>query len=328
MGDSLTLSVPKRALRWLAGVACVAVLAAAVLPHLAIYHQEPLGIWTTTFDATSVESREKWATRLDWLADQLPAKPMLTSIEEMNEWAIEILPYMAYEGIHEPEANIPYDLGLFFAMSASAFHLAGQAMCRTLDEGEVLGPIILNGRYINPVSTWYGRETSLAVLTHELVHMQGGTFCSGKSEDLEANTQIAAMEVMAAMVNHGNKAVLRPLLLELKDMVLASLQYDLDRAAYMSFRVTLDSDPFTIAAAEKSYRHWGTASTELKDILYKYNVVPVNAIIEGLGDGTVERVQSVQWNLADDTVEVLPLQVDDLQYLFAHVDDYVRSATE
>lgn len=306
--------------------ACAVIaLIVSVAAKLPIYNQPQLGVLTTSPYADSTEAKEKWALRLDALADALPPEPMLETLQDMNEWAIEILPYMAYEGLTDT-ANVPADIGLFFNMNSSAFHLAGQALCRTVDEGAVLGPIILNGRYVNPKSAWYGKEQSLGVLVHELVHMQGGPFCSGKSEDLEANTQIAAMEVMAAMVNHGNRAVLRPLLLTLRDMVLSALEYDLSPEDYIAFYRTVEPDPFQVAKAEKALRHWLPDNAyELHDILWKYNVVPVNAIIEGLGDGTVERIGLLEWDFENSKAVVAPLKVDDLQYLFGHVDEYVAA---
>ena len=300
--------------------------------RLPIYYDEALGTWSSALVRDSVETKMALARRVDALADQLPERKMLTSRTQMIGWALEILPYMSYEGLTEGEAKVPADIGLFWLRGSRAFHLAGTAACRT-ETGPAFGPVYLNSRYVNPASVRYGYEGALGTLVHELIHMQGGPFCSGLSEDLETNTQIATIEVLAAMVNHGNLAVLRPLLRELRGLLLATLQYELPRADYMAFLATVADDAFEIARQEKSYRFWQRCCPdELQTILRKYNAMPVDALLEGVHDGTVERVQvpSLQTTVIgariDYQVVYGPLLVDDLAYVLSHADGFVEAA--
>lgn len=275
---------------------------------------------------SSAQESMSLVRRLDALADQLPDEDLLTSLDDMKMWALEILPYMEYEGL-SLQTKWPADIGLFYEDGSSAFHLAGQAACRMLTGLFSRGPILMNFRYTNPHSTWYGAGTSLGTLTHELIHIQGGPFCSGESEDLEANTQIAMVEVLSAMVNHGNRAALRPLLLELRSIGLAALQYELSRSEYLAFLDSISDDPFEMARADKSYRFWMTQGGEdrLREILYKYNEVPWAAIIEGASDGTVDRVQ-VSTGGRGSHVRTEPMRSDDTAYFFAHAEELVRYA--
>lgn len=337
MSENVTIRVSKRVLRRvgrvLLALAAVAFTVNAAIGTLPIYEQKPFGTWTVSPDSLSTEAKINLARRLDSLADRLPKQPLMTSQDEWYQWALEILPYMSYEGVINGAARIPQDVTPFFVPTARIFHVAGFAVCRDADDKPATGPVSLNVRYLNQVSPRYGDEIALSVLVHELVHMQSGPFCSGLSEDLEANTQIAAMEVMAAMVNHGNRQVLRPLLLELRAMLLAALQYDLGQTAYLDFLRTLANDPFEVARAEKSLRFWNSqpgGAAELRGILLRYNVVPVNALIEAAQDGTVERIQLV--DSANylcppcGAVSMRPFAADDLYSFWRHMDAFVAAA--
>ena len=336
MSKTVTLRVPtgnpqRRAMLFqaIAGL----VLVATILPSLPIHRHAPFGTWSNSPDPLSVASKVALVKRLDKAADKLPKQHMLDSQQSWFDWGLEILPYMTYEGVINGLARIPYDITPFYFPSSRMFHLSGQAYCADREDRPINGPISLNRRYMNPASPRYGDERALGVLVHEMVHMQGGPFCSGKSEDLEADTQIAAMEVMAAMVNHGNRAVLRPLLLDLRSMVLASLQAEMEPDDYMALVRELANDPYDVSRAEKSLRYWHGhkgGAEELAGILLRYNVTPVNVIIEAAYDGTVERIR-----LPDaDSYECPPcgpvsyrdFKADDLYEFWRNLDEYVDAA--
>ncbi|HUS17833.1 MAG TPA: hypothetical protein VM536_22790 [Chloroflexia bacterium] len=332
MAKTVTMRVPTVDRATFVQIAATLAFFIAVIPGLPIHHHEPFDTWTVSPNTLSVESKKALAVRLDTLADKLLDVPVITSKAEMVAWAVEILPYMAYEGIRPSQAVVPADLILDFHLTTAAFHLGGQAACRDGEDRAIIGPVFINGRYTNPVSPRYGAESALSVLVHELIHMQGGPFCTGSSEYVEANTQIATMEVMAAMVNHGNTAVLRPLLLELRALTLASLQAALPRSEYVAFLATI-ADKWEMARAEKSYRFWASDEARLRElagILDRYNTIPLDAIIEAAYDGTAERVmveyvQTVVIGSSGLTItkKTHPLPMDDLFYLWRHLDEYV-----
>lgn len=273
-----------------------------------------------------VHSTMELVRRFDSLADQLPKEELLTSLGDMELWALEVLPYMEYEGL-ALQTVWPADLTLFYEDGSKAFHVAGRAACRDVTALFGRGPVWMNFRYTNPHATWYGAGTSLGTLVHELIHIQGGPFCTGESEDLESNTQIAMVEVLSAMVNHGNKPALRTLLLELRSIGLSALQYELSREEYVAFLDSISDDPFEMARADKSYRYWMTQGGEqaLREILFKYNLTPWNAIVEGAADGTVERVQLPTWGRGPHS-SFAPMLADDMAYFFAHAEELVAQA--
>jgi len=191
MSKTVTVRVPTVRPRIILGLLIAAALVALIAPSLPIYYHAPLGVWSSDRTAGAA-TKLAFAQRMDALADRLPEQELLRSRSEWINWAYEIIPYANYEGLVPGEAVVPYDLVAFWARTARNFHVAGQAACRDPEGQPIVGPVALNLRYINRVSPWYGSEHSLGVLVHELVHMQGGPFCSGASEDLEANTQIAS----------------------------------------------------------------------------------------------------------------------------------------
>ena len=331
---TVSVPIPSRRLTLVAGQVITAIIGLAlVIPSLPLNHHAPFGTRTVSPDPLSVEAKTALLRKLDAAADSLPATKMLATPDEWYAWTIEILPYMTYEGVIHGAARPPHDVAPFYFLNSRMFHLGGMAFCRDRDGKPALGPIGYNFRYINHVSPRYADERALSVLVHEIVHMQGGPFCTGPSESVEADTQIATVEVMAAMVNHGNRAVLRPLLLDLRSMVLASIQAEVSKDEYLALVAEIANDPFEVSRAEKSLRFWYGApggAEELAAILRRYNVTPVNALIEAAYDGTVERIQlpDIGGYECPPCGGVLhrPFIADDLLVFWAHLDEYVEAA--
>lgn len=287
--------------------------AASVAPR----YDTRFGIWRDgTIEPTTREVAD-FARRMDAALDRLPPMAGLVAQGDLVAYALEILPYFNYEGL-VPQPVIPIDLGWFWWPNNRMFHVAGVALCGNYGPPQ----LALNLRFSNVASPWYGQE-NLSTLVHELVHVQGGTFCSGESADLEANTQIATIEVLAAMANDGNALALRSLLYDLRGMALGTLRYFLPEAEYEAFRWELLGNEGW-SRYEKQARAWARNPSALQDVLNKYSVVPLNALWHGIEIGQVERVQvrTQQDSILIDT----PLRVDDLQWLLLNLDRMVGIA--
>lgn len=305
--------------QFLIGLLVGAIAATALVPRL----DPVLGVHRDN-DGSFISLRETadFVRRMDGLYDQLAQEPVtIINDDELIAWALEILPYMAYEGVTAAPV-VPYGVSWFWAPNNRMFHVAGTASC-----GAFGAPgAFLNVRYANPVSAWYGDE-NLSTLVHELIHVQGGTFCSGSSADLEANTSIATVEVLAAMVNDGNALALPSLLDDLRGMGLSRLRFYLPTAEYAAFRAEiLGTDPFVVAQFEKRTRAWAANPAGLQDVLWKYSVVPHDALLLGVTSECVcvERVK-VQTVIAPmpPVYEDKPLVVDDLRYFLERAESFV-----
>ncbi len=267
----------------------------------------------------TVSDRVAFVQWLDSQADRLPAVAGISSIPQAEAWAVEIVPFYANEGIVQT-AHLPADIQFFFTLEPSAnFHILGEAACTAT--GEKDGSVLINGRMENPASTWYGREDSYWTLTHELGHMQGGPFCTGSSYYLEANTQMATAEVMAAMIDSGNTLLLRPWIEEVRDMCLGGLQTEMSADDWNALAASVDGGSAIEAARRaKTARYWAMDPIGLRTIEDKYDQVPCLAIIDGARTGSIDRSEN-------DVAGAMPLfiQTDDIQYLLSHLTDMVSA---
>ena len=300
--------------------AVVAVLFAAVIAA----HPSPhpvLGVAVDGDRAASVGEALAFARRLTPLINELPVGKGIQTQQDAYDWTLEMVPYLTYEGV-SLAGQLPADIKFFWTSGVRQLHVLGTAYC---DSNGPVENVYLNLGYANPASSLYGGEDSLWTLLHELIHMQGGTFCSGASEDLEANTQIATAEVAAAMVNRGNVALLRPLLDELRSMALEYVRAWVSEADYRVVRgEILGTDPMVVARFEKSSRYWAADPAQLQDLLVKYGAVPFESIWTGVQDGGYSRV-SVPYLIWNEThyyqvVAYGPLPADDLTYLLTHAE--------
>lgn len=200
-------------------------------------------------------------------------------IQTNSQWLLDkttlIVPYFASEGV----SGAPrYPLELYFVPYTAhrSFVVAGSARCDNPAETMVVlnERIVLDGK-------WNDEADALHTLVHELVHVQGGVFCSGTSENLESNTEAAAMEVLAAMCNWddeiackafwgGVESFARRSLWVQAHRVRADWLFNLWSNAYLR---TADEE----RAARKTDRFWGN-SGERYVISYKYGYLPFRDI--------------------------------------------------
>lgn len=285
--------------------------------------------------------------RLSALLDELPQKayPITATNADnfLSNWATEILPWFAYEGVSDP-AIPPKDISFYFGpfgpkeyIDGYVFHILGLSACEQIGvapnpfDGEltpVAGPIWLNGRYINSASPWYQRPDLVSVLTHELGHSQG--ICAGPSPYVESSTQIATMEVLAAMANSGNDSVLLSLLFEYRGIVQGALKFEAmrDGLADQYEQLVASVDHYSAREAairDASRRFWNKSDegrAELRGILYRYELVPYVKIQWGLKYGSL-RASATQGRLTAPQM-LVPLgtdfKLDDLAYFLANAE--------
>lgn len=254
---------------------------------------------------------ERFALRVDAILDHME-KPQFYASDLYPFWAYEAAPYFEYEGLVQGEVIVPsleWNVGL---NGADHIHLGGYTYCA--------GVVWLNIRYVNPVSVRYDDPDALAVLVHEMLHAQGGEFCDSDSERAESRTQLGMLETLAGMANHGNRVALYALLEELRSVALGTVWLQAlrsgDESRYLDLsRRIYDGEPFEIARAEKSARYWSANRSTLLEILAKYEASVFEEILDFEfkvdipGDATSARV---------------PVQMDDLRYVLAHLSDFAQ----
>lgn len=305
------------------------------------------------------------AFRFKDLLNQIPEEQRIgiTSEEDLVYWTAEIMPYFEYEGIVEDtEPNRMNGMVYPPVMSFNDYQ-DGIRSHHVLGTTNIFSnEVDLNARMINPVSPWYGREDSIGTLVHELAHVQGIKFPSpGSDIDHEASAQLVTLEVLAAMVNHGNEKALPALLDELGHMNMQAAHFlairdgrkddfDRDRARLLN--------PVALANSEKADRQWAGYEDEERFpyILDAYNYRPMNELYQGFRNE--DRIYGVKlpknwlhdlitgpdyyagdFSLSENTTPAvpehiiypegpIPLHVDDLHYFYdnaeAMVNDFVK----
>ena len=285
-------------------------------------------------DSDAPSEAEALALRMDALLDSLPAHQF--EVFDPVLWTYEIVPYFEYEGLTSRARYPDSAQYTLFPGAGGHFHVLGKAQCDR-DGG---GPIFINARGLIPESVRFGETWLLPTLIHELIHAQGGGFCSGSSESLESTTQMATLEVLAAMANHGNVDAVYALIDELRDMAMAAVYYEALRdnrlGDYYAFRDRIYTAPLERARSEKSRRFWfetAQSRANLKEILNKYNFIPISRVLEGLkaDEPRIENLYLGEWveygrsstSGAPDKYAPRSLKIDDLAYFLEHVEAIV-----
>lgn len=262
------------------------------------------------------------ALRMDAILDGIDEPRVALTQVDLGAWTVEILPYFEYEGLTampiQPAAVTP----TLYPAASENFHVLGRAYCEPAGGG----PIELNARVINPVSPWYERPSALATLVHELIHVQGGGFCQGSSAELESTTQLATLEVLAAMANHGNRLALYAVLDEIRDMALAAAQYEAleegDRAGYAALKARVYATASERARVAKSERRWRGDPATLRDILHKYSKIPVDRILAGLPEQVIPNLLLAPAAWGGYTPNTRRgLVIDDLAYVIENAEE-------
>ena len=288
--------------------------------------------------------------RFDAAYDAIPEgrKVGISTQAEVNQWVNEVVPFFEYEGmsdaddlVYPPIEFTYYDNGLYHN------HVLGTTSCLSQD-------VTLNGRMANPASSWYGRLDSISTLIHELAHAQG--ICWGSVNfDQEMSAQLVTLEILASLTNKGSEVAFVVLVGELRDISLSAAKYaaaaegrDADYAALLDEVLS----PFERAAYAKSDRYWQDDPERLTEILYRYNFMPLQAVLAAIqADQSIEGVElpinyfcdyairadeyggyagyqgesyeteeEEEEGSSEPICELLPLAVDDLAYVYEHFD--------
>lgn len=223
------------------------------------------------------------------IVDSLPdtAFAVIDDQQDLNEWTLEIVPFFGYEGITGPDADeftenilggYVYPERIRFEYfddrgSLGQHHILGMANCMS-------GDLWMNERFANPNSSFYQSKAVLEVLVHELAHIQGVCF---DPELSEVSASIITLEVLASMAIKGNNAAFSSLMLALESMYKdAALAIALDegRLAEYEYVFGLSGEIPGATAQEragwdKTMRYWESDPGYLREILMKYNFVPM-----------------------------------------------------
>jgi hypothetical protein len=278
---------------------------------------------------------------VDSLADAIEHlfPPPPRTLEQAKALVLEVAPFAVYERIlpetyydtenrmRRRSIEVLPDIELLRYGGDSSFHLLGTAECFDLEE-----PVFnLNIRYYNPYSSLYNREEGqVATIIHELMHMQG--ICTNSSRgdeynrDVESATQIATIEVLAAMTRNKNRFGLLPFLRELEGyaadvILLDAINNDNINFYKETILKPIANDSYRLASFEKSMEHWYETYAlkfRLREIVDDYGVKPYKYLVEAL-------------NSDDYMTRKLPfpnpqkvIAMNDAAYVMDHVVDLVR----
>lgn len=253
--------------------------------------------------AEVMPSLTEWGVRriiktLDGYADAI--KPLFPeaprTIQEARALALEIVPYFIYEDmrntrrsmggppITEPLPEVYPSLQMAMMGGIRTFHVLGTADCEDPEKSAVG----INVRFYNPYSPWHEKGwLQVSTLVHELGHSQNVSCTEG--ENMETATQLATIEILAAMATHGNKWALLPFLREVQGfaydwLYLQHLEKRKD-AGFDSFRKVIEETAdnyYDIARFDKSVSFWRSRREELVGLLGKYGSRPHIYLSEAL----------------------------------------------
>lgn len=259
-----------------------------------------------------------------------PSQPgaMYWGVSSNSNWlerkTVELLPYYVDNGIATNVISPPI---VVFApqLGLDAFHLGGFTVCDPRDPQ--YGLVVLNIRYATPGDQWHTDSDALAVLAHELGHLQGAC---GDAPDVESATQVQMYEVLASAFNHGDKSALRPLMLELRGASMAYLRwwsYGNNLAPEYEW---FDSTFIHSNAAEQArkFAYWSDVPSDWGTVLDKYGAVPFFYTWEALNSkNNWTRLLPLGMGIAnapDSSLAKLPsvmrqFRMDDLNYVLSHL---------
>lgn len=259
------------------------------LDVLSYYNKEGKLLPPTKGEAVS------FALRLSDLEEKIvpftPEPP--DTIEEVRTMALEILPYFFYEKIYQGEQSQIFFLKEDYIKPLEIvqeeyrgyrnFHVLGSAECFKKDKGE----LFLNSRFFNPYSPWFRKSSVISTLVHELAHFQ--EICQ-PDELTETATQLATVEVLAAMTRHGNKYTFLPFLDEVQGFAESFALFQALKEGNLDwykrqYLARLPNPDWRMARFEKSMDFWrGRGIGNLIEILEKYGSVPYILLREAMND--------------------------------------------
>jgi ABC-type cobalt transport system substrate-binding protein len=275
------------------------------------------------------------AIRIDKVLDNSDLQVgALHTQEDIQNWIRETVPFFVYEGItyHAwPVESVTfeyYEEGL----ARNHIHLLGRANCFT-------GEITMNKRFINPVSPMYDdASTAISTLIHEVAHIQGICFSGGRIHS-EAMTQLAMLEVMAAMANRGNVEALYIFLDELRYMLvtgalIAAREEGKDHQELV--QAVYGDNPLMIARLEKAQRYWESDRERYEEIVEWYNYSPMYEVLANLHTGEIRGLMfpinhycgsGYGFPYYEEVSEfdilkcMQPFKFDDMKYIIEHLEE-------
>ena len=236
-------------------------------------------------------------------------------IESNNLWMLDqtrlIVPYFYYEKV-SAQGLYPAAVGSTPMYNDESFHIAGRMI------SDPTGYIALLNERLFIDNRWNDQRKALEVLVHELVHVQGGNYLYGTSEELESATSIATVETLAAMCNYSHEIACEAFWLEVESLARSSLLVGLqdigyghlyERWAKLFWRTPQEQIEY-----DKSIRRWSDDPETLYIIRTKYQLIPWDTILENV---PVSGRANTGFRVCDDfACRVLGMPFDDIAYLF------------
>ena len=316
---TLESSSGRRNFMKLIGLASIAGAAALLTNDREGYYDTAFRVELSGKEKLTFEDACAIAKRIDRCTDQLPDVKVPIDDKELIKWVIEMIPNFEAEGA----VDIPrYPENVAFVIYKTAdrhIHTAGQSDCSKF--------AVLNARYVNSVTSDYGKDEYLFTLLHELAHVQQGNSCNEDRTLVEATAQIVALEVGASLINQGNRTLLRPVLQELKNIFIGTAYSVALRDGRMEefkrYRKTITSSAFREAAFEHSIREWESEQWRLEQILERYEEMPANKIVSA-----ITKDHNIIRDLALSPMggAKRPFIIDDLNYLITYMEDLTSEA--
>lgn len=233
------------------------------------------------------------------------------------DWVIKIVPSLVVDKISVGTGVYPASVGFIPEKGSNSFHIAGFAQPSYM-------AIWLNDRYaIDP--TWNDEREALSTLTHELIHIQGGTYLSGASEEFEPHTQAASTEALAGMCNQGLELACSAFWYDVESYARTELRLELsdlnwgdwyNRIANLLWRDASDE-----RAAARSARFWADDPTQLNYIFRAYSLKPWEMILSGVNDDVyLNTGLDIYYDAIHPWLTVIQgMPFDDTQALFAPI---------
>ena len=250
---------------------------------------------------------------------EAPIWPGFTyGISTNSMWFVEqatlVVPYFASEYL-TPRPLYP-NAAYFLPLPANrSFVVGGSASCER-------GMVLLNERVLLD-ERWNDARYALEVFVHEMIHVQGGAFCSGTSRELESATSAATTEILAAMCNWGNSLSCKAFWSNIKDHAVRSAFWRANKLGggwlFERWMDVFIRDASERRGGAKTYRFWAPARAERMEIALKYGLVPweklVLAGVRGIPLNTGFPVSEYSRPGHPPIVKILGMPMDDTRVL-------------
>lgn len=230
---------------------------------------------------------------------------LTTNSEFLVKWASVIIPQIEYEGL-TPMARYPKVIFFVPFTGESAIHVLG----RYIPSQDV---VLINDAFVD----WDNSPRAarlLATLTHELIHAQGGLYVQGMSQELEARTEAATIEVLAGLCNYKYELACEAFWSEVHDYAMTKI-----RKAYPNYYkvlYTLLNNDAAERSADKSRRHWADNPDRLAHIIEAYTMHPWRDMILPAAAGDKDfNTGFLYWNPVQGRPSRLATAFDDIAYL-------------